>query len=437
MKNKNRTLFKPSLLKPSVVGALIGAFTCPAFAVSEFTLIGGVGLEAHDNAGLTHSDEQSDTKRIVNADIGYKKNDGALNADVDYRAEYGDYVHDVQSDQTAINGSAQLTWQIAPRQLDVILDHQISQQLTDRRGLNVASNREERSVVTAGVDGYLHLSPVDSVVLAPRFSDVNYQDSNNADSKHAAMAAIWDHKISKISALDLKANYDDVKFDDSVNNYKAPSVMLSLSTALARLHYQVGIGGNRINPDNGKDFSGSSAIAAIDYHGDDAQDWGASYVRELTDSSVGLSAAELQLTNFQANDSNSNQFDIVQEDKLDAYWRDRIGVSSRLTLNTGYQKEDYKLTPRDQNIAYVQMSYLYTINSRWSTGLDARFDRTKFLDDPRSRYDTTRLYVSAIYHPSRPLEVRFSVGQEKRNADTSALSYTDKIAMIGMRYRFF
>lgn len=432
MKNNRYVTFKPAL-----TSALFSMFCFPAYAASDFNFIGGVGLEAHDNAGLVHTDEESDTKRVITADVGYKKDDGVLNADINYLASYSDYVHDVQGDETAINGHSALTWQIAPRQFDAVLYHQITQQLTDRRGLNVESNREERSVVTAGVDGYLHISPVDSVVLAPRFSKVHYQESDNSDSKRASMAATWDHKLNRVSALDLQATYDDVKFDDGINDYRSPGMMLSFKTALSRLSYQVGLGGSRINRDTGKDFSGSKAIAGIDYKGEEGQEWGASYVRQLTDTSIGLSGAELQLTHFQSNDSNSAVFDIVQQDKLDVYWRNHLSASSQLSLGAGYQKEDYKETLQDQSITYAQLGYTYTINSRWSALLDTRFDRTKFLDDPTTKYDTTRIYVSAIYRPTRPLEVRFSVGQDKRNADNDQASYTDNVALVGMRYRFF
>lgn len=426
-----------AVLKPTILGAVIVTLTYPAYASSNFSLAGMVGLEAQSNAGLTSRDEQSDTKRSVSADVGYKKNDGELLADIDYQAGYGSFVHGVQSDQTSINGRGALTWLIAPSRLDAVLTHQISQQLTDRRGLDVANNREERSILTTGFDGFLHMSPVDSLILAPRFTDVHFQQSNNSDSKRSSMATTWDHKVSRVSALDLKANYDDVKFDDSVNDYSSPNLMLSFSTALSRLSYEIGLGASRINRDKGKDVSGSSATAVLNYHGDAGQDWGASYIRRLTDSSIGLSSAELQVTSFRSNDSNFAQVDIIQEDKFDTYWRDHISASGQLELNAGYQREDYKTTPRDQNVTYAHMGYQYSINSRWSAGIDARFDRTKFVDDPKQKYDTTSLYLKVSYRPSRPLEVRFSIGQDKRDADTSGASYTNDVALAELRYRFF
>ncbi|MDB6063062.1 MAG: hypothetical protein JWM78_3165 [Verrucomicrobiaceae bacterium] len=425
--------------KPAVLGICFSGLAHPAFAISDLTFSAGAGLEAHDNAGLVHSDEKSDTKRLINADVGYKKTDGAVIVDMGYNAEYGDYQHNVQSDETAINGRTALTWTIAPRQLDVVFSHQISQQLADRRGLDVASNREERSVLTGGVDGFLHLSAVDSLVFSPRVSDIRFQDSDDSNSRRATMTATLNHKLSRVSALDLTAGYDHVTFDESKNDYNSPNVMLSFNTALARLSYQIGLGANRIKRDSSdsKDVNGSTVRAAIDYKGDEGSDWGASYIRQLTDSSIGLSNFELSVPNFESNDSNFDQFDIIQSNKVNAYWHQRINASSQLSLSAGFEKQDYKETPRDQSIADAQAGYQYSINSRWSTGVDAQFERTKFLDDPKSKYDTTRVYFNVTYRPLRPLEIKFSIGQDKRNADTSALSYTDKVALIGFKYKFF
>lgn len=423
--------------KPAILGMFLSGLTYPVLATGDFSLSIGAGLEAHDNAALTNTDEESDTKRLVNTDIGYKKTDGAVNIDLGYVAEYGDYQHNVQGDETSINGRTALKWHAAPRLLDAVLNHQISQQLTDRRGLDVASNREERSVISAGLDGFLHLSAVDSLVLSPRFVDVRFDESEGSDSQRASMAAMWEHKISSVSSLDLTANYDDVSFDEAENDYTSPGVMLTFRTALSRLSYQIGLGANRVNRDTGEDVNGSTVRAAVDYVGDEGQSWGASYVRQLTDTSIGLAGVELSLDNFQSDDSNFAEFDIIHVNKVDAYWRNRVSASSQFSVGAGYQKQDYEDTPQDQDVAYVNAGYQYTINSRWSAGVDGRIQRTKFLDDPQEEFDTTRVYLSAMYRPTRPLEIRFSIGQDKRDSDIAENSYTDKVVLVGVRYRIF
>src|SRR5690606_24257401 len=264
-----------------------------------------------------------------------------------------------------------------------------------------------------------------------------FDESESSDSQRAGLAVMWERKLSAVSSFDLTANYDKVTFDEDEDDYDATSAMLSYRTTLSRLSYQLGVGANRINRDTVDDVNGSNILAAIDYTGDEGQDWGASYVHQLTDSSLGLSGVELALDNFSANDSNFAEVDIVEIDKFDAYWRNRISVTSLLSVGAGYQKQNYEDTPQDQKLAYVQVGYQYTINSRWSAGIDGRFERTKFTDEPQEEYDTTRVYLNATYRPIQPLEIRFSVGQEKRDSDIAANSYTDNVALISFRYRVY
>ncbi len=424
-------------LSTALAGVLAGTVCYPASAASDFNFSAGAGFESHDNAALVAHDEESDNKRTVSAELGYTKDDGALDADIGYQLMYSDYVHDTQDDENSINGSTSLKWQIAPRRLEAVAYHQIAQHMTDRRGAEVESNREERSIITGGFNGYLHFSPVDSLILAPRFSDVRFEESDGSDSQRAAVALIWDHRISSVSKLALSAGYDDAKFDEEGNDYTSPSLMLSFQTTLSRLSYQIGLGAKRIERDEGEDVNGSTATIAVDYNGDDGQSWGGSYVRQLTDTSVGLSGMELQLDNFTSNDSNFDEFDIIEENKMDAYWQGRFSASSQFSLSIGYRKQDYKNTPRDQNIAHAGGSFQYIVNSRWSVRLDSLFERTEFIEESELEYDTIRTFLSAIYHPTRPLEIRASIGQDKRSADPSASSYTDNVVSIGFSYSIF
>lgn len=408
-----------------------------ALAADQLTLVGGARLELHDNAPLV-KDEESDLVRVASAEVGYKKPDGALTADLNYRAERRDYLHDTQGDQNVINGSSSLTWHIAPRLLDAVLFHQIQNQQTNRTGPDVSGNQEERSIITAGFDGFLHLSAVDALTLSPRFADVNFQDSTDSNSQRSSLGATWSHALGQLSALDLTGNYDHVTFDDSVNDYDGQGLMLGYHTTLARLGYQAGFGYNRINRDEGKDFNGTTAKVGFDYKTDSGFSGGAMYVRQLTDSSIGLSGLELSNDHFRSNDSNFQQPDTIQKNQLDIFADQQFSASSSAHFGAGYLKEDYKETLRDQDVGYVQLGYRYQLNTFWSFGADARYERTKFLDDPSNlRYNTTRGTLSVTYNPLRALDLSFTVGQEKRTANVSISEYTDNFGIFGVQYRFF
>jgi hypothetical protein len=289
-------------------------------------------------------------------------------------------------------------------------------------------------------------------VLKPRFADINFQESTQSNSQRSTLTAGWIHQLDPRSSLDLTAGYDHVTFDEGDNDYNSPSVVLGYQTALSRLSYQAGVGYNRFNRDEGRDFNGTMFRLGVDYKGDSGTRAGGTFVHQLTDSSVGFSSLELSNSNFESNDSNFERPSTVEKDQLDIFVDQQLNASNTLKFGAGYLKEDYKETgttlapvnpgtnpgAQDQRIRYVQLGYLYTLNTFWSAGADARYTRTEFLDDPNNlRYNTTRMYLSLIYKPTRPMEVRLSVGRDKRNANVEASSYTDKVATIGVNYRFY
>jgi hypothetical protein len=200
----------------------------------------------------------------------------------------------------------------------------------------------------------------------------------------------------------------------------------------------VGGGYNRIDRDEGKDFSGASYNMGFDYNGPGGFSSGATFISQLTDSSIGLSGHELSNNNFRSNDSNFDQPDTIEKSQFDLFADQKFSASSTVHAGIGYLKDDYKETLQDEEIAYGQLGYRYTINTFWGISAEARYERTKFLDDPANlRYNTTRGTVTLTYKPLRALDLNFTVGQEKRTANVSTSEYTDNFGILGMLYRFF
>lgn len=396
----------------------------------------GVGLERHSNAARVSTDEQSDTARLLRAGIAWKDPVGPLSGDVDYRADRRDFIDNVQQDETAINGRAALKWDAAPRLLDVIVQHEISRTQTDLRTADTTNNRERRSVLTGGVDGYLHLSRVDSIILSPRYTDVSFSDSTQSDSRRADADATWQHELDPRSKLNTTVGVGRVRFDDSLQNYTSKNIQVSYETALARLSYLAGVGYSKFNREHLEDVNGNSLHLSLNYHGD-SFDAGGNVVRELTDSSIGLVRNEFSLNNFNANDSNFDQVDVIQRDQFDLYWRQKLSAVTTLNFGIGGNRDDYKDTPRDQNLYYGQVDYRYTINARWSLELLGRYARTHFLDDPQDLEYKDKTYTASLqYRFTRHLDTQLSVSRENRSANVSTSDYTDNIAMVYVNYRF-
>jgi hypothetical protein len=411
--------------------------TSAAFAASDLNVVAGVGAEYHDNAALVHDNEESDVDRIARAHIDLDRPDGPVAMKLGYDVERHDYQDNVQSDRTAINGSAMLNWQAIPRSLDFFASHQISDQLQDRRGTDVSSNLERRSIISVGGNGYAHPSKVDTLILSPRFSTINLQSSSGSDSRQSAVDLSWRHALSPVSALMLTGSRSTARFDDSVDNYDATRAMLSYNTRLSHLNYSVGGGFNRIKRDQGKDANGYSVQASADYV-ETYYSWGGAIIRQLTDSVIGLSGFETSVTDFRATDGNVDQFDIVETTQADLHGQRQLGQSSRINGSIGYLKYDYQQTPRDENTYYAQLGYSYSLNLLWSVGLNGRYEKRDFVDDPAGLVEKNKeLELFADYRASQRLSIRFLVGREQRDANISANQYTDNYAQLSADYKFF
>lgn len=406
-------------------------------AASQLDVVVGARVEHHDNVSLESGNERSDLDRVARLDVGYTLDGEGVRIDLGYDAEYHDYLHDHEEDETAINGRTNLVWELIPRSLDLILNHQVSQERSDRRGADVSSNREMRSIVTAGLDWTSRLSAVDSLVVRPRFADIRFEESDESDSQQGSLVAGWQRQLSPVSQMSLLGTYTDARFDDGQNDYTATSLLLGYTTALARLGYRVEIGANQFDRDRGDKIDGFVVRANLSYDGGATQ-WSGALVHELTDSSIGLSGQDLAQGGFIADDGNFDQFDIVERTQLDLGVQHRFNAVHSAGASIGARNDDYEDTLRDERGYFATANYNYTLNSFWSFGVDIRAAHTDFVDDPLDLdYDETFYRGFVDYRHSRALTAQFALVREERDASVRDFSYTDNVVLFSVSYQLF
>ena len=397
----------------------------------------GVGAEYHSNAARVSDNEQSDVASVARAAIAWRDAIEPLTADVGYSIEHRDFVDDVDQDETAVDGSAELTWNALPRLLNVLVQHQVSQSQTNLRTADTAANREQRSVLTGGLDGFLHLSSVDSLVIRPRYSEVTFEESEQSDSQRTSGDVAWRHALDALSAVNVSLGAGAVQFDEPGSDYDFGSFQVGYAATLARLTYSLDVGLTQIKRDVGEDVDGNTLHAALSYRGDGFE-VGGTAVNELTDSSIGLSGNEFSLPDFSNNDSNFDEVDVVERSQIDLFWRQQLNVASSFQFGVGASNDDYDTLPNDQEMAYAQVGYQYTANVFWNFAADARYEKTDFVDDPIGReYTDMTLTLTAQYHFSPELDAQMSLSREERDADTAGEEYDDNIAILSVSYRFF
>lgn len=435
--NKQTTCTTPMKLLCMAISSVSITGTNAVWAASEFGLDLGLGAERHSNAALVSSNEKADTARLADLNLTWRNSDSALKADVGYGVQRRDFIDNVQTDQTSIDGRAALKWDVAPKVFDVIVQHQISQTLGDQRLADTTNNRERRSVLTGGVDGYLHLSSVDAIVVSPRYTDVKFNRNTQSNSQRAGTDIDWQHQINAVSSLGVSTNYTQAKFDDSVQDYNSSSVELNFATTLSRLSYSVAGGYNWIKRDNFADANGYTAKLVGAYKGEGLE-VGGSLVRELTDTSIGLSQQSYSIANFTANDTNFDQPDIVTRTQADLYVRWDLTQSTRLNAGIGATTDNYRITLRDQDQYSAHVGIAHDLSSRWSVDLSDRYQNTKFLDDPANlEYKEMVVTAGARCQLNPKLSFRFEISHLHRQANISTAEYTDKVGLVSVNYRLF
>ena len=429
---------RPHVGAQIVMFSTLVAIIQTSFAEDQFKVDVGASLVAHSNAALQDANKRSDMERIGRADVSYlRSDDGFLKTNIDYAAARRDFLHNAQQDQTSIDGHADLLMHVIPRRLDAVLSHQISQSQTNSLTVNTTNNQERRSIVTAGLDGYAHLSPVDALVLSPRLTDVNFQKSSQSDSRRSLLTLGWQHELSRVSTTALNLTYGKVDFDNSSNDYKSKGIEALYKSRLSRLSYQIGGGFNRVDRDHGRSVDGSSARFAADYAGD-GYSAGGSLVRELTDTSIGLSGLESSVSNFSAKDSNFDLPDILLSTRLDVYFRRQFEAATQLSMLVGARRDNYDVTPRDQRSYYVQLGYQYSINRYWAAGANVRFEDVRLLNDINHlHYRETTPEVFVTYRWSQRLDMRMALARQQRHANVAQNVYTDNLATVSANYRFY
>jgi len=433
--NKLQACTLPLNLLRFAIGSISIAGAHTVFAASEFGVDLGLGAERHSNAALVSTNEKADTARLADLNLIWRDSDSALKADVDYGVQRRDFIDNVQADQTAINGRAALKWDVAPKAFDVIVQHQISQTLGDQRLADTTNNRERRSVLTGGVDGYLHLSTVDAIVISPRYTDVKFNHSTQSNSQRSGSDVDWQHQISVVSSLGVSTNYTQAKFDDSLQDYNSSSVELNFATALSRLSYSVAGGYNWIKRDHFADANGYTTKLVGSYKGE-GFDVGGSVVRELTDTSIGLSQQSFSIENFTANDTNFAQPDIVTRTQADLFALWYLAQSTQLDVRVGATTDDYRVTLRDQDQYSARVGVTHELSSRWSVELSDRYLQTKFLDDPANlEYKEMVVTAGARCQLNPKLSLRFELSRLNRQANVSTAEYTDKVGLVSVNYR--
>lgn len=403
---------------------------------------GSAKLESHDNILRTSDNEESDVMRIVGLDLSAEHEGNRIKLDTGYTAEYTDYSKDRLEDTTEVNGKTILVWNLISESLNFTLDHQVSEKVVDDRQADLTDNRERRSIISAGFDWNLRVSKVDRIVIRPQYIDISFDDLDESDSERETLGVDWQRKLNPTTTLALRTNFTDVSFDDSADDYEQTSIFLQLDTTLSRISYQIAVGSTESERDEADDEVDATLLRFGANYLQDDFNAGIVAVQELTDTSFGLSGLELSFDDFDSQDGNFGDVNIVERKQIQAYVSKKFGAAATLgaSLSLGEEQteDDAVVSLNDNDNLILTLDYDYVINPTWSLFAFARFEEKDFIDSPTGlEYEETEYVLGVDYILGPKAVLKAAISQESRETNNNpALEFDDNFASIEVNVAF-
>ena len=395
-----------------------------------------LGAQYEDNMDKLPVDEESDTELLLGADIAITGRGSNYSLDLDYRFLERDYVDDVLDDDTAINGGANFRWSLL-RGLDFVLENRIDELRSDLDEADTSDNRQNRSWFSTGFDWNLSLSRVDRLQFAPRYVRVDIEDAEGNDSERASLGISWLRQTSEVSQFSVNVQHQDVEFDDATFDYELQTAYVGYNTELSRLNWGVQLGFSDIERDNFENTDGWNFRGEIAYNGD-AQRFGVIWINELTDSVVGFSGEDIDFDDFENNDDNFDEIDVIRRDEFQVFYSRQFNASNDLSLRLSWLTEDFEVLDDDQSRLSFTARYAYSISQKLKLVPELQWTRVTFENEsPERENDEARALLTLSYQLSKAIELNLGAGYEERDSSTTpADEYENTLVFFNARYTF-
>lgn len=390
--------------------------------------------EHFSNALLTAENERSELESTLGAALNLKQRTEDFSLALDYRARYLDFAHDTSSDQNLVDGGARLNWEIVEKRLSWSLENSRTDVIRDSRENDIRENREIRNIITTGPALRLDVTPVDAFFIEALYTDVSFEDSDQADSQRNSGNLRWQHRLSPISDFTVRGEHTKIDRDDDSSESKQSNISIAYKKQVPWGSYAILTGYTEIEVE-GQKTDGLLARLNADY------DSGPHRIKlvglnEISDTSLGLGGSTLDGVALDGGDTDFNENDAVEITKLSVDYR-YTGLCARCTVGVGAvaSKKDFTNVDRDYETAGASFSFGYRVTRKITSTLSYQYTSLDY-EGTGSRSDDQDNYgVNVKWSARRDLEL--NVWTRYRERDSSAVNqdFEDWSGGLSLEYK--
>lgn len=440
----NDSITKTRMVNIALISYLLCFASSSAYAWEHSWNI-QLGADHSDNIERNTEDEQQEELETkIGTAILIEHQDERIDLNLNYNVELSNYKNDVVEHDTQFAGTTGIEWKILNDNIVWNFNHIVTEALANNRVPDTPDARETRNILTTGPRFTTKLSKVDSIALDLEYVSLA-QDraqanelNNDADDFAAARAEdidseryqgalTWSHALSQASSFNVSYGQSQTMLDQQdVNGNARPDfefqrASVGYNVTLASGNYNVQIGGNRSKRENQNDYI-NGTFTSIGY----TNDFGGRVldikaVRQLTDSSVGLGAADADVTN-----SNFDVLDIVERTNITVGYRfDNICRGCSWQIQYAYDEEDFQNTDgqlaefvQDSEEHRIRNQLEYKINTKATANFILAYAEASFTEDSR-KDKSIGTAVRFTYRYTEKLDLRCGVSFDTRDTSRS------------------
>lgn len=410
-------------------GFLLAA-TGPAMAATS-SLSGGIDNRFTDNARRTSSDEQSDLETRVNLNVGYQSDPGECTSAVNMGLGYGYWHDDAFDSEINTNGTLQGECELAQGLVWQASDT-LSQVTRDNRQAQTPDNQTRRNVFRTGPRYTLRLTQVDELQFSAAYENTQFEEPEEPDSERVTGSSAYNHSFSDTLQGGLTASAERTELDTG-QELDRESAAVTFNKTWATTRVSGSLGQNRLESRFGGQEVSSDGLTGtfnLTREINPTSEFTLNANRRLTDqtSTVGIQFGDF---NFNLTESAAVEITVVR-----AGYNARYSNGSSFGAEIFGSRSDYIQTGEREERSGFDLRYSRSVTELLSWFTDFGYQHQSF-EDESAEDDLVQLSAGLDYQLSERMDVRSSIGHQRKTSDVATREYDENWIVVSLNYRFF
>jgi len=374
--------------------------------------------------------------------VSYLENGPAVDAHLLAQAEYRSYMNDNYPDGTFYFADTSVIWRLLPQRLTWVFSDYLSEVTRNSSVPNTPDNREQVNVLNTGPDIFLHLNPVNTLVLGPRYGKSTYSESDLGNHRTGGSLR-WLYTASTYTTYSLNYENEKVMYDEQImvanvvqnENISRQNAYFRAEKRRSRDLFQLDVGVTKIKRDNTEGTSGQLTRLRWTEQLTSGSTAGIVLAGEYLDAETVLLSSitdPLPGTPPVSTDVNELTYDVFYRKRAEIFFK-RNGASIGTVMSMFYRDLDFETTPQDHREAGGLLEVSYSPATLLTTTLYGGHLDSKYTDSTRD-YRESEAGIRFLYRINSNISTTLDWLKIWRDSTSAVQEFEERKVLFSLQY---